>query len=116
EQIHQSIKVIPSFNSFVVSWKNNLQQSVNIYLDMVFQKGTQKRNVTWVLSSKEKEVEETISNVVLEEGEVLSLSVRIGDAYGNITDDINMGNISVMNDMILPKDQWKIPNANDSIA
>src|SRR5690606_7999766 len=26
EQIHQSIKVIPSFNSFVVSWKNNLQQ------------------------------------------------------------------------------------------
>src|SRR5690606_18081150 len=77
QEITQSVNVIPAFNSFLVAWENELQQTVNIYVDMVFDNAGQQRNVTWVLSSKEAAVEEAIDNVILAEGETLSVNVRV---------------------------------------
>lgn len=116
ENVTQSLKVLPAFNSFIVSWENELMQAVNIYVDMVFNKGGQKRDISWVLTSKEAAKREVIDDVVLEEGETLTVSVRVGDTYGNMTPSIDMGEIRVMSDEFISKDKWRIPNANDSIA
>ncbi|HWK59037.1 MAG TPA: DUF4959 domain-containing protein [Parapedobacter sp.] len=116
QQITKSVKVTPAFNSFLVVWENELQQTVNIYVDMVFDKAGVKRDVTWVLSSKEAAVEEIIDNVRLADDESLTVNIRAGDAYGNITDGIEVGEIQVMNDHLLEKDGWRLPNANDMIG
>lgn len=116
QEVAKSIHVLPAFNSFIVYWQNELNQAINVYVDMYFSKGGTQRNLTWVLSSKESSKREIIEDVILEEGESLSVNIRVGDMYGNITQEIEMGEVSVMNDAILPKDHWRLPNANDSIA
>ena len=116
QKVTKSVQVLAGFNSFIVLWDNELRQTVNVYIDMIFNKGGQERNLTWVLSSKEATQREIIDNVVLAEGESLSVNIRIGDTYGNISETINMGEIEVMSDEVLAKDNWRIPNANDSIA
>lgn len=116
QKVARSLNVIAAFNSFIVSWDNELKQTVNVYIDMAFEKGGQRRNLTWVLTSKEAVRREIIDNVVLEDGETLTVSARIGDIYGNMTSGLGMGEVRVMNDEILSKEKWRIPNTNDSIA
>lgn len=116
QEVTKSVRVLPAFNSFIVQWQNELNQAINIYVDMHFFKGSAQRSVTWVLSSKESVKTETIEDIVLEDGESLHVNIRVGDVYGNITHEIEMGEVLVMNDAILPKDHWRIPNANDTIA
>jgi hypothetical protein len=116
QKVAKSVKVLASFNSFIVSWDNELKQTVNVYIDMIFDKAGQRRNLTWVLSSKEVTKKEIIDNVVLAQGESLTVNIRIGDTYDNMTHDIEMGEIKVMSDEVLSKDHWQIPNTNDSIA
>lgn len=116
QKVARSVKVLAGFNSFIVSWDNDLRQTVNIYIDMVFNKSGEHRNLTWVLSSKEANKREIIDNVVLAEGETLTVNIRVGDTYGNLSQNINMREIRVMSDEILPKEHWRIPNTNDSIA
>lgn len=116
QEVTKSIHVLPAFNSIIVQWQNELNQAINIYVDMHFLKGGAQRSVTWVLSSKESSKTEIIEDIVLEDGESLSVNIRVGDMYGNITQEIEMGEVPVMNDAILPKDHWRLPNANDSIA
>lgn len=115
EQVSKTIKVVPSFNSFQVIWENKLQQTVNIYVDMVFKKSDQERKVTWVLSGKDVNVMQTIDDIILANGESLHVNIRVGDPYGNISPSIEMGDVPVMNDHILTKELWKLPNAGDLI-
>lgn len=116
QNVAKSIKVLPGFNSFIVLWENELGQTVNVYIDMVFNKAGERRDLTWVLTSNKTTNKEIIDNVVLAEDESLTVNIRIGDTYGNLSQDIKMGEIRVMSDEILPKELWRLPNTNDSIA
>ncbi|MDR0505926.1 MAG: DUF4959 domain-containing protein [Dysgonamonadaceae bacterium] len=116
QNVAKSIKILPSFNSFIITWDNELRQTVNVYVDMLFDKQGERRERTWVLSSNNAALWETIDGITLADGETLSASIRLGDTYGNMTSSIDMGKISVMSDEILSKDNWRLPNTNDSIA
>jgi hypothetical protein len=112
----KSVKVIPSFNSFIVTWDNELKQTINVYVDMVFDKAEQRRELTWVLTSRDVSERQIIDNITLAEGESLSVGIRIGDTYGNMTAGMSMGKVRIMDDEILLKEHWRLPSTNDSIA
>lgn len=116
QNVVQSIKVTPAFNSILVSWQNFLQQAVNIYIDMTFEKEGKQREVSWVLSSKEADVQQTVKDILLLENESLNVNIRVSDTYGNVTEKIQIGQVEVKSDVVLSKENWKLPNSNDSIA
>ncbi len=116
QNVAESIKVLAGFNSFIVLWDNVLEQTVNVYIDMIFNKAGKDRDLTWVLTSNKAINREIIDNVVLSDDESLTVNIRIGDTYGNWSQNIKMGQIKIMSDAILPKELWRLPNTNDSIA
>ncbi|MDD3909032.1 MAG: DUF4959 domain-containing protein [Proteiniphilum sp.] len=115
-EVASSIEVLPAFNSFIVSWKNEFKQYLNVHVDMIFDKAGQRRNIKWVLSSKDEIGKKIIDNVVLSENESLEVNIQIEDEYGNKTQVIKMGDVPIMDDYELPKELWKVPASNDSIA
>ncbi|MDR1115888.1 MAG: hypothetical protein LBL33_07065, partial [Tannerella sp.] len=48
--------------------------------------------------------------------EKIHVSVRVEDRYGNITESLDMGEISLLEDVKVPKDKWTMPATNDTIG
>ena len=116
QNVSESIQVLAGFNSIIISWVNELEEPVNVYIDMTFNKAGKNNEISWVLTSNKINNREIVDNINLSENESLSVNIHIGDSYGNRSEVIKMGQIHVMSDEILPKDFWTIPNTNDSIA
>ena len=116
QKVAKTVNVLAGFNSIIISWENELKHSVDIHVEMIFHKYGHQRNLTWIFSSQEAVVKEVFDGITIGENEKLTVDIRIGDTYGNISETISMGEIEVMSDEVLPKENWRIPNANDSIA
>lgn len=115
-RVANTLEVKPGFSSFFAEWENELEQNINVYIDFEFPQDGQIRHLTSVFSSNMLEDKRFINDLYLQEGERVKVQVRVEDKYGNMTDPIDKGEISLYQDLAIPKLNWMIPEPNDSIG
>jgi hypothetical protein len=115
-RVAKSIIVQPGFSSLVVSWQNELQQNINVYVDVSYTQSGTTTSFTTVFSSNLTEDKRFVNDLYLTPDIPVSVKVRVKDSYGNITGDVNKGQLSLLEDMKIPKNKWMLPNPNDSIG
>jgi hypothetical protein len=114
--VEKSMSAKGGFSSFFVDWTNELEQSVNVYVDFNFtQKGVY-HEYTAAFSSNVSSERRFINDLELTAQEPVSVKIRVEDKYGNVTKARDLGNLVMLQDEVIPKDKWVLPNANDSIA
>jgi len=115
-RVAKSLTVKPGFSSLVVSWNNELEQNINIYVDVNYTHQGTAYAFTSVFSSNLLQDKRFVNNLNLSQSEPVSVKVRVKDAYGNVTDNIDKGQFTMLEDMKIPKDKWFLPQPNDSIG
>src|SRR5690606_37748803 len=46
----------------------------------------------------------------------VKVSVRVEDQFGNVTEPVDKGSLSLYEDIEIPKTDWMLPDANDSVG
>lgn len=115
-RVAKSIVVKPGFSSLVVNWQNELEQNINVYVDFSYSQQGTPYSFTTVFSSNLAEDKRYVNDLYLTQDEPVSVKVRVKDAYGNETDAIDEGQLVLLEDIKIPKDNWVLPNPNDSIG
>lgn len=113
-RVLKSAVVKPGFSSFFVDWKNELKQSINVYIDFSYTKGGTKRNFTSVYSSNLEKERRFVEDLDLTPEELVNVKIKVEDGYGNITESVDKGNFSLFVDEELPKSEWFLPANGDS--
>jgi hypothetical protein len=114
-RVAKSLIVKSGFSAFYVDWRNELQQNINVYIDLSYtEKGVpQERQL--IYTATDSTVRWFIRDLNLTSQEPVSIKVRVEDMYGNITPYIDKGQITLLEDEIIPKDKWTMLE-NDGIA
>ncbi len=115
-RVMESVEVKPGFSSFFLDWKNELEQSINVYVDFSYTKDGTDYSFTSVFSSNLAEERRFIEDLELTPQEPVSVKIRVEDTYGNITGQVDMGQLSLYEDTEIPKEGWYLPATNDSIG
>ena len=115
-RVANSMQVKPGFSSFFLDWDNELEQNINVYVDFTFNQNGETRTLTSVFSSNLAEDRRFVNDLFLPPSEKVAVKVRVEDLYGNITESIDKGQISLYEDIKIPKATWALPNPNDSIG
>jgi hypothetical protein len=115
-RVANTLTVKPGFSSFYVDWFNELEQTVNVYVDFSFTQKGNYHDMVMVFSSNLLEERKFINDLELTENEPVSVKVRVEDIYGNITEPIDFGQFTLYQDEQISKDNWILPLTNDSIA
>jgi hypothetical protein len=111
--------VNPGFSALVVNWKNELKQTVNVFVDLDFTLNGTNKQVGLVYSSNADSIQQVIPD--LPAGENVNVKVHVEDIYGNTTDNLTANNVHLLGDMKIPKRTdsgdpiWILPRTNDSI-
>jgi hypothetical protein len=114
--VSKSLIVKPAVRSFYVNWENEIEQRVNVYVTFTFNQDGSPRELTSIFSSSLPVDRHYVYNLNIPSTETVGVKITVEDLYGNRSEQIDMGRISLMQDEELPKDKWFMPLANDSIA
>lgn len=115
-RVMKSLVLKPGFSSFFVDWENELEQSINVYADFSYTQNGEAKNFTSVFSSNLLKDRRFVEDLHLGATEPLSVKIRVSDIYGNTSEPKDMGTITLLEDMEIPKDTWFLPAANDSVG
>lgn len=115
-RVAKSVTVKPGFSSILVDWDNELEQNINIYVDFSYTQNGNTYDFSNVFASNLVSDRRFIEDLYLTQSEPVNVKIRIEDSYGNITSDMDFGQMTLLEDAEIPKDNWVIPDANDSIA
>ncbi len=115
-RVVESLDLKPGFSSFFVDWKNELEQSINVYVDFTFTENGEERSLTSVFSSNLEEDRRFVEGLDLGPEDPINVKIRVADIYGNMSEPLDMGTITLLEDNMLPKEEWFLPAANDSIG
>lgn len=108
-RVIKSVQVKSGFSSFFIDWKNELAQSINVYADFNYTKGGTKYEFTSVFSSNLLTERRFIENLNLTPTEPVNVSIRVEDMYGNISEPIDKGALTLYEDIKIPKANWYLP-------
>lgn len=98
-----SLKVKAGFSSLVVNWKNELKQTLDIYIKVK----TADKEATKVSTSNLAVDYFTYNNL---KGVPYEVSVFIKDSYGNQSQEVSMGSFTPMIDGKISKSKWNFLN------
>lgn len=115
-RVANSMTARAGFSSFFVDWKNELKQNINVYVDYEFKQNGADRKLTTVFSSNLEQDRRFVNDLVLGADGKVKVKVRVEDKYGNMTTPIDKGELTLLEDVVIPKLAWKLPNANDTIG
>lgn len=115
-RVVKSLYVKPGFGAFFIDWKNELKQNINIYVDFSYSQGGETKEFTSVFSSNLESDRRFVEDLDLAADEPVNVTVRVTDSYGNSSDPIEEGDITLLQDEKLAKENWFLPAANDSIG
>ncbi|MDR3247107.1 MAG: DUF4959 domain-containing protein [Prevotellaceae bacterium] len=114
-RVAKSLFVKPGFASFFMDWKNELKQNINVYVDFTYTEKGQYKEQQLIYTSNDTAVRWFIRDLELTSQEPVSIKVRVEDPYGNITESIDKGQITLLEDELIPKDKWTMPE-NDGLS
>jgi hypothetical protein len=108
-RVAKSLIVKAGFASFFVDWTNELKQNLNVYADFTYtEKGVYKEQRLIYTSNLPVE-RWFIRDLELTAQEPINVKIRVEDPYGNITELIDKGQITLLEDELIPKDKWIMP-------
>jgi hypothetical protein len=111
-----SLDVKPAFGSFFIDWQNELEQSINIYVDFSYNQNGEIKEFTSVFSSNLETDRRFVEDLNLTSEEPLNVKIRVSDIYGNTSEPVEIGDIFLLEDGKIEKENWFLPAANDSIG
>jgi hypothetical protein len=114
-RVAKSLSVKPGFSSFFMDWVNELEQNINVYADFSYTQQGKLNEHKLIYTSNLSEERWFVRDLYLTAQEPISLKIRVEDSYGNITDYIDKGQMTLLEDELIPKDKWTLPDTNDSI-
>jgi hypothetical protein len=115
-KVLKSIEVKPAFGSFFVNWVNELEQSVNVYIDFSFNYEGSQRSFTRVFSSNKDSVRVFITDLeIVAPQDPIAVKIHVEDLYGNVSETVDAGQVYLYEDFLIPKDKWYLPAIIDSI-
>ncbi|WP_157557923.1 DUF4959 domain-containing protein [Niabella aurantiaca] len=115
-RVAKTVQAKAGFSSFFLDWQNELEQNVNVYVEYEFPQGGTNRKLTTVFSSNLPADRKFVNDLFLGPNEKVNVKVKVEDIYGNMTEFMDKGTLSLLEDMKIPKQSWTIPNPNDSIG
>jgi hypothetical protein len=115
-RVARTMLVKPGFASLFMDWKNELAQNMNIYAEINYTKEGKYTEHKLIYTSNDTAVRWFVRDLDLKSQDSVSVKIRVEDMYGNMTDYIDKGKISLLEDVLVPKDKWKLWEANDSIG
>jgi hypothetical protein len=116
-KVLKSIEIKPAFGSFFVNWFNELEQSVNVYIDFSFNDNGAQRSFTRVFSSIKDSVRVFINDLeIVSPQDPIALKVHVEDLYGNVSETVDAGQIFLYEDFLVPKDKLTLPLPGDSVG
>ncbi|MFV0419415.1 MAG: DUF4959 domain-containing protein [Dysgonomonas sp.] len=115
-RVAKNLFVKPGFSSLMVDWTNELEQNINIYIYYKYTKDGQDRSYTTVFSSNLEKDRRFVENLFLSPSEPVDVSIQVEDNYGNITDIMPMGQVSLYEDQEVPKGKWVLPETATMIG
>jgi len=115
-RVTNSLNLKPAFGAFFIDWENELEQSINVYVDFNYTQDGEQRQFTSVFSSNLETDRRYVEDLDLGPDEPVSVEIRVSDIYGNISDPVDMGQITLLEDMQIDKSNWFLPLTNDSIG
>ena len=115
-RVARSVDVKPGFEAFYVDWHNELRQTVNLIVEYDFVMDGRHREILQVLSSNREFDRQFIRGLTLEENQPVNVTIRVEDIYGNITEPQVFEPLTLMQDIRIPKENWRLPVPGDSIA
>ncbi len=115
-RVASTIEAKSGFSSFFLDWKNELKQNINVFVEYEFPQGGTTRKLTTVFSSNLAADRRFINDLKLGPNEKVKVKIKVQDVYGNITESIDKGELSLFEDTQIPKQAWVLPNPNDSIG
>jgi hypothetical protein len=115
-RVAKSLIVKPGFSSFYVDWINELEQTVNVYIDFNFTQNGKYRDLISVYSSNMEHERKFVNDLELGPSDPVNIKIRVEDIYGNITEPVDFGSFFLLQDEKIPKTNWVLPLTNDSIA
>jgi hypothetical protein len=114
-RVAKSVVVKAGFGSFFLDWENELMQTINVYIDFSYTKDGKLIEHHLIYTSPLPNERWFIRD--LEEVTVpVTVKFRVEDAYGNITKTFEKPPITLLQDQLIPKKNWYLPNANDSVG
>ncbi|MDR1860199.1 MAG: DUF4959 domain-containing protein [Bacteroidales bacterium] len=115
EQVASTVYCIGGFSSFYINWDNGLMQSMNVFLDYSY---TSEAGVAedkhLVYTSREATERQFVRDPQLSARTPVTVQVRVEDEYGNVSKTLQVGVLQLLEDEKIPKNEWQIPEANDS--
>lgn len=115
-RVASSLVVKPGFSSFFLDWQNELEQNINVYVDFTYTQDGAQKSFSTVFSSNLATDRRFVNDLFLTPDQPVSVTIRVQDQYGNITDPIDKGQISLYEDIEIPKDKWVLPETNEMIG
>jgi hypothetical protein len=108
-KIARSLILKPSFASLFMEWENTLRQNINVYAELSYTQNGQPVEHKLIYTSNILDERWVIRDLALTAQEPLSVKIRVEDYYGNTTENIDKGNIYLLEDIKIPKDKWTMP-------
>ncbi len=115
-RVASSIVVKAGFSSFLLDWENELEQNINVYVDFSYTQNGEAKTFTSVFSSNRDKDRRFINDLYLTPQEQVNVKIRVEDTFGNITESMDKGSLSLLEDTKIAKQAWTLPNPNDTIA
>ncbi|MDR3252403.1 MAG: DUF4959 domain-containing protein [Tannerella sp.] len=115
-RVAKSLIVRPGFSSFYVDWTNELEQTVNIYVNFTFTQEGVARDLIAVYSSNQLTERKFVSDLTQGPNDPVKVKISVEDIYGNITAPVDFGSLYLLQDEKILKDEWILPLTNDTIA
>jgi hypothetical protein len=116
-KVKQTVTLKGGFDAVFAKWTNELTQSVNVLIDYTFTMNGTTKTLTRVFTSSAKDNRYYITDLAIPPDSPIKLKYRISDDYGNVTEDVDAGEIFVLKDMEVPKldpdrtPYWSLPAA-----
>ncbi|MDR1340014.1 MAG: DUF4959 domain-containing protein [Prevotellaceae bacterium] len=97
-KIAKTFNVLPGFNGFVINWKNEMEETVNIFAEYEFMQEGVKRELLTIFSSRDTLGFAIVGDLVLSSNEQVRVKVSAGDNYNNRTEAIDKGSFTLLYD------------------
>jgi len=109
-RVKNSIEVNPGFGAICVDWVNELEKTVNVFVDLEFNyEGKRQVGIVYSTNKTERRIINDLPNVPI------NVKIRVEDIYGNTTDILTLNGQELLQDFKLNKKLWVLPKTNDSI-
>jgi hypothetical protein len=107
-RVANTLNVYAGFGSLLITWENELEVDVNVFVDFTFSDNGTERSVHQAYSSREPAERKLIKSNRFSASQVISVQVSVEDRYGNRSKIIDKGQVALLTDELISKQDWRL--------